>query len=217
MEKDYIRINREAYDKFAIQHNERSSKESKYEVSNSKWKEIIDNNLLIKDTDNNVLEIGPGSGRLLNILDNELHCKTTAVELSKEMIKYAKEKSPNTKFIEGNILDIDFENNSFDAIIMGALIHNFPKEDAIKLLELSKKWLKDNGRIMIYTTIHEKSEEGYYEKEDYNENIVRFRKKYTKEELIDLFNKLNFKIVFTYYNEEKDRNKKWMTYIVEKL
>lgn len=216
MEKEYIKVNREAYDKFAIQHNERSNKESKYEVSNSKWKQIIEDYLLKKNIENNVLEIGPGTGRLLNILDNELHCKTTAVELSKEMIKYAKIKSPNTKFIEGNILEIEFDNNSFDSIIMGALIHNFPKEDAKELLLLTKKWLKEDGRIMLYTTIHENSEEGYSEKVDYKDNIIRYRKKYTEEELKELVESIGYKIIFTNYNEELDRNKKWITYILEK-
>ena len=99
---------------------------------------------------------------------------------------------------------------------MGALIHNFPKEDAKELLLLTKKWLKEDGRIMLYTTIHENSEEGYSEKVDYKDNIIRYRKKYTEEELKELVESIGYKIIFTNYNEELDRNKKWITYILEK-
>ena len=63
---------------------------------------------------------------------------------------------------------------------MVSVIHNFPKEDVKELLFSIHKWLKKDGKILIYTTIHNKSEEGYYEKEDYSGKIVRFRKKFTE-------------------------------------
>jgi cyclopropane fatty-acyl-phospholipid synthase-like methyltransferase len=100
---------------------------------------------------------------------------------------------------------------------MGAVIHNFPKEDVKELLFSIHKWLKKDGKILIYTTIHNKSEEGYYEKEDYSGKIVRFRKKFTENELKELLEEFKFKIVFKMYTEEPDRNKKWLTYIVEKV
>ena len=172
--------------------------------------------LLSKSIKNNVLEIGPGTGRILKLLEEKLNCRTCAVELSEEMIKYAKIKSPNTLFIEDNILNVNFSENTFDAIFMGALIHNFPKEDAKQLLLLAYKRIKEEGKILIYTTIHDKSEEGYYEKEDYSGNIIRFRKKFTEEELKELVEEYNFEIVYKMYTEEPDRNKKWLTYIIKK-
>ena len=214
MEKDYIEINRKAYDRFAEQHNKRTISPSKDELSNDEWKNIIINNLII-ERESYILEIGPGTGRLLQILES-INCKTIAVELSKEMIKYAKLKSPKTIFIEDNILNVKFPDNTFDSIIMGALIHNFPKEDAIKLLKLAYKWLKYNGKIMLYTTIHEKSEEGYFEKQDYDGNIIRFRKKYTEQELKEMIESNNYVINYQNINFEKDRNKKWITYILQK-
>ena len=157
------------------------------------------------------------SDRILKILESRLNCRTCAVELSEEMVKYAKMKSPNTFFIEDNILNIKFSEESFDAIFMGAVIHNFPKEVVKELLFSIHKWLKKDGKILIYTTIHNKSEEGYYEKEDYSGKIVRFRKKFTENELKELLEEFKFKIVFKMYTEEPDRNKKWLTYIVEKV
>lgn len=100
---------------------------------------------------------------------------------------------------------------------MGAVIHNFPKEVVKELLFSIHKWLKKDGKILIYTTIHNKSEEGYYEKEDYSGKIVRFRKKFTENELKELLEEFKFKIVFKMYTEEPDRNKKGLTYIVEKV
>ncbi|MGN1326476.1 MAG: hypothetical protein ACI4VQ_00090, partial [Clostridia bacterium] len=91
------------------------------------------------------------------------------------------------------------------------------KKDAKRLLTLIYDWIKVDGKILIYTTIHEKSEEGYYEKEDYSGNILRFRKKFTESELQELIEETNFKIIYKMYTNEPDRNKKWLTYIIEKI
>jgi len=216
LEKEYINVNKEAYNTFASQHLERHKQIGKYDLTDEDWKRLLSEKLLKSNVKNNVLEIGPGTGRILKILEEDLKCRTIAVELAEEMIKYAKIKSPNTVFIEDNILNVRFAKETFDAIFMGALIHNFPKEDAKKLLELVYNWIKFDGKILIYTTIHEKSEEGYYEKKDYSGNIVRFRKKFTEEELQELIEDLNFKITYKMYTEEPDRNKKWLTYIIKK-
>ena len=40
---------------------------------------------------------------------------------------------------------------------------------------------------------------------------------FTENELKELLEEFKFKIVFKMYTEEPDRNKKWLTYIVEKV
>ena len=213
---DYIEVNRNAYNEFAKQHIQRHEKLSNYDLTDEDWINLLKKELINTYKENRVLEIGPGTGRMLKIFEEKLNCRTIAVELSSEMIKYAKEKSPNTYFIENDILKVDFNDNEFDAIFMGAVIHNFPKEDIEKLLNKLKCWIKDDGKILIYTTIHDKSEEGYYEKEDYSGKIIRYRKKFTEKELKELLEKKGFRITFTMYTGEPDRNKKWLTYIISK-
>jgi len=161
------------------------------------------------------LEIGPGTGRMLPIFE-ELNCQTYAVELSRNMIEYAKKKSPHTIFLEGNVLEAKYKKGFFDAIFMGAVIHNFPKEDAKKLLKLVYDWIKEDGKVLIYTTIHEKSEEGFYEKQDYTGNIVRFRKKFTEMELKEMLEEAGFQITYTMHTSEPDRHKNWLTYVIQK-
>lgn len=216
MEQEYIKVNREAYDTFAPQHAKRHEVIGKYNITDEQWCDILSNEMFSKNEDNLVLEIGPGTGRMLEIFENKLNCRTIAVELSKNMIKFAREKSPNTVFIEDNILDVKFSEESFDGIFMGALIHNFPEKDVDQLLDLVYKWLKKSGKALIYTTLHEKSEEGFYVKEDYSGDIVRFRKKFTEDELRETLLRHNFDITYELHTEEPDRNKKWLTCIIEK-
>lgn len=215
-EKEYIKVNREAYNKFAPQHKSRHDNISKYDLTDEDWVELLSNKLLTSNS-KNVLEIGPGTGRILRIFEEELNVRTTAVELASEMVEIAKEKSPNTLFIVDDILNVNFMSKQFDAIFMGALIHNFPLDDSELLLKKCYSWLRDDGKVLIYTTIHEKSEEGYFEKEDYSGKIVRFRKKFTEKKLYDLVSRVGFKVDYTMYTEELDRNKKWIVYICKKL
>ena len=81
MEKEYIKINRDAYNKFAIQHNKRTTRPSKYELSVKDWKNIIEDNLININKKNKILEIGPGTGRLLKIIEDNFNVNTIAVEL----------------------------------------------------------------------------------------------------------------------------------------
>lgn len=214
-EKEYIKVNREAYNKFAPQHKNRHDNISKYDLTDEDWVELLSTKLLTSNS-KNALEIGPGTGRILRIFEEELNVRTTAVELASEMVEIAKEKSPNTLFIVDDILNVNFMNKQFDAIFMGALIHNFPLDDAELLLKKCYSWLRDDGKVLIYTTIHEKSEEGYFEKEDYTGKIVRFRKKFTESELKELVASVGFNVEYTMYTEEPDRNKKWIVYICNK-
>jgi len=156
-----------------------------------------------------VLEIGPGSGLNLSYLEKE-GFKTTAIDISKNMIRVAGEVAPNTKFIHGDFLEYNFKKSSFEGIFAKAFIHLFPKKDAIQVLKKIKRLLVPKGAVFIATTVHPKPEEGYFEKTDYIHKLTRFRKKWTEKELIETLKSLNYNIINKGYYIEKDKNKKWI-------
>jgi len=67
-------------------------------------------NLLNIKLNEKILEIGPGKG----ILTQYLHGKVTLIEIDKKLCKYLKEKFPEFKVVNANILNY---NNNFDKII----------------------------------------------------------------------------------------------------
>ena len=67
-------------------------------------------NLLNIKLNEKILEIGPGKG----ILTQYLHGKVTLIEIDKKLCKYLKEKFPEFKVVNANILN---DNNDFDKII----------------------------------------------------------------------------------------------------
>lgn len=209
MEKEYIRINRETYNKLAKEYSERS-----YTIQDDFYINIMFKDLDLKEG-KKILEIGPGRGdRLKNFCDFNLD--VTAIELSEEMCKLCSEKAKNAKIINKNVLECDFDNQ-FDFIYMEAIIHNFPLKDSKKMLELVSKWLKADGTLICTTTVEKFDSEGYEEKMDYKNKEMRFRHRFTEKSFNELL-EANFNILNKKYKKEQDkvRNKLWQIIYAKK-
>lgn len=87
--KDIINVNRNAYNQLASEFNSRESDLANYKQS---LKAYISR--FVKESES-VLEIGPGTGHLLQILE-DLGCRTTAIELSEKMCELVRKNSPKT-------------------------------------------------------------------------------------------------------------------------
>ena len=208
-EKDYIEINRASYDIVAEEYK------TKYKNNDGakKFYELLQEFVLNKKNSgiSKMLEIGPGVGTLLSIFE-EKGFRTTAVELSKNMASLACEKSSNSVIINGNILETDFMPKQFDFILAMAVIHNFPEVDLIKLLDKIKIWLKDDGCFILDTTNNKVTETGYFEKEDYNNNVVRYRRKWKKENLESFMHSQGFYIQDSVVYKDSVSKKEWLIY-----
>ena len=213
MEKEYIQINRKAYDTLADQYDDRTRLDM-HEIKEDYWYSIL--NHIIKAEHTKVLEIGPGSGRNLKMFEL-LGCDTVAVELSREMSKVASKRAPKSKIINKNILECQFAPKSFEVIFLMAVIHNFPLEDAYKLMNKLYEWLSDDGYLLIGTSVHEEEYAGFLVKEDYRGNVSRFRYQFTKEAFEKLLTDNGFKIERGYIVNENIRQKKWYDVVCKKI
>ena len=213
---DYIEINRNAYNKLAESYKWRKEYKSEFEEHvdvlgnsvlnciNRKFKQSI-----------NVLEIGPGAGQMLAFFEQN-NCHTIGVELSEKMALVAKTSSPNSVIINADIMTVDFLPCQFQIIYMGALIHLFPKYDAELLLDKVLCWLDKDGVIFINTTCHEYSEEGFFEKSDYDSLNIRFRRYWTEESFMLFVLSHGFVLTKKLYTDECDRGKKWVALVCKK-
>lgn len=212
--EEYLKINKKAYNKLSIEYLSRTIDRSEFEEK----PESLANSILkffISNSPKKALEIGPGSGEILECFEKN-GCRTIAVDISPKIIEIAKKKSPNTIFINSNILEVNFHKNQFEIIYAGALIHLFPLVDARKLIKNIYCWLNYDGILFINTTINEDSTEGYFIKEDYMGKIKRFRRKWTENDFETLIIESNLEIIEKIYTEEFDRGKKWVALICKK-
>ena len=107
-----------------------------------------------------VLDIGCGAGVPI---DRTLaqHFQVTGVDISGEQIQRALVNVPNGKFIQGDIMSIDFPAASFDAVVAFYSIFHLPREEHPELLRRIYTWLKPGGYLMA--TVTSLAEEGYTE------------------------------------------------------
>lgn len=101
----------------------------------------------IPDNAETCLDIGCGKGELSFMLSQKVK-KVIAVDIADLMIEKAQVLHPgkNIEYICGNILDLEFENNSLDVIITTATAHHLPYE---WLLCFAKDKLKKGGKLII--------------------------------------------------------------------
>lgn len=102
----------------------------------------------IKDGDN-VLDLGCGNGRLVDLLKNK-NVAYLGVDYSKGLIDQAKQKYPDNKFRVMDSLDLKLPRESFDAVITTAVLNHFPtRQMQLAFLQNIKNVLKPGGYLLM--------------------------------------------------------------------
>lgn len=133
---------------------------------------------------NKVLDLGCGPHSPLKMLKKEptVNIHSVGVDIFSPYIKNNIEiEKIHTKYIEGNILEIDFPENSFDCTIMIDVVEHIKKEDFINFLPKLEKISK---KIIIITP------NDFIEQDTYDENIYQ---RHLSGWTVDDFENLGFK------------------------
>ncbi len=170
---NYIANNKKSYNQAAKLYNEKDILKGTNPLFYNPWFKMIFKYFDLSKK-NKCLELGAGTGQVSEYLYNH-NFDVTCVEFSESMCKYLKLRIPNSKIIEANVLDVNFNKKEYDLVVAMAFIHCFKEKDLKIILNKVYDTLKNNGFFAIYTTVHHEASEGYFEKEDYD-NIVRYRK-----------------------------------------
>jgi len=210
--RKYIWENKKAYDALAQEYAERIDD---YANSGVKISQEFINEMKNKGS-RRVLELGCGGGINLRYFEGE-GFKTTAIEISGKMIRAAKKAAPKTRYILADFLAHNFRGEKFDGIFAHSFIHLFTKRDAEIVLGKTINLLAKGGILYVGTTKHQKPFEGYLEKADYkNSQVKRYRKQWTKKELLGLFKKFGLSVIFEREFEEQARKKSWIYFLLKK-
>jgi len=106
------------------------------------------------ENNTNLLDIGTGSGKMLEILFSEKNVKCVGTDTNSDMLEEAriKLKDTNVKLHltpPGEVLP--FEQNTFDYISICSVLFHLKKEDIDSMLKDCIQLLKDGGKIVILT------------------------------------------------------------------
>lgn len=92
-----------------------------------------------------ILDIGCGTGEFAHCFRQSNYY---GIDISSGYIEYARKKY-NGNFSVMDAGKLDYANNSFDAVLIMAILHHLSDEKATKLLTEAKRVVKTSGRILI--------------------------------------------------------------------
>jgi len=96
-----------------------------------------------------VLDIGCGPGNVAKQLLAVKSLQITGVDLSEEMVKLASANVPSGRFFCQDIRHVDFDEASFDAVVLSFSIVHLKDAEADKLLRQAISWTKRNAYMFV--------------------------------------------------------------------
>jgi len=131
-----------SYDKFA------KELAGKFDTIGVRVKDVQNAFSYVKKENPRVLELGCANGR--DVQEILKHTKNyIGVDGSKELIKIAREKLPQTKFIVNVFDKLEFPNQNFDIIFDFASLMHLDKKELTKILKEIYYWLDDDGVLLL--------------------------------------------------------------------
>lgn len=113
---------------------------------------------VLSPTQNEILELGCGAGiptteKLLahspnlRITGNDL--SSAQIALGKARLKDVAADTDRVKWIEGDMMSLDFSAGSFDVVLGFYTIQHLPREEQVVMLERLVNWLRPGGCMLI--------------------------------------------------------------------
>ncbi len=100
---------------------------------------------------NSLLDVGCGTGFLIDMLARERAASYCGVDLSDEMIRVAKGKAiPGAEFVEGSADRLPYPDRSFDIVTCSQSFHHYPYPQ--KAMQEAKRVLKPGGLYILSDT-----------------------------------------------------------------
>ncbi len=100
----------------------------------------------ISDIDKSLLDLGAGTGLLINNLINDF-AKIVAIEKYPEFSKFIT-KSPNLKVINTNLLELEIDD-CFDYASLFGVMNYFNKEEASIIYKKAFSFLEEDGKLIV--------------------------------------------------------------------
>lgn len=144
-----------------------------------------------------ILDVGTAIGDYPKYLTEKCNkdFEVIGVDSSENMINVAMKNAPKANFKVMDMRNLDFSDNSFNAIICLATLIHVDDDTAVKILEKFDSMLKDNGLIIINVMEHINGNKEIYEKEPFNPKYNTYFNRYSKTFFIDWFKEKDYEII----------------------
>lgn len=127
--------------------NKEQCREKKVSESINKFSKWLDKNSHIEK--NNVLEVGASYGYNINYLSQKYGMNGYGVEPSLKAVEYGHEVFPKINLIRGTADELNFEDESFDIVILGFFLYSLDRKYLLKVIAEADRVLKPNGLLVL--------------------------------------------------------------------
>ena len=188
--KDYIELSKKHFDRQAKIYDETNT------AYYSKYPKISCKDVAqrLKNIEyQSLLDIGCGTGYLIDMLQKQKSALYCGFDLSPEMLRMAKKKLPKSVFLtEGSSDNLLYEDNSFDIVTCVQSFHHYPAPE--KSMAEAYRVLKNGGLYILSDTGY-----GGFPKWIYNKFILKITNTgdyavYSKNDIENLMTKSGFAV-----------------------
>ena len=145
---DYKEQSRQHFNKQAKEYDENTSSyfSGPAKISCEDIRVYLENNTYEK-----LLDIGCGTGWLINSLAKQRSAQYFGLDISENMLQRAKDKNiPNATFVIGSSDDLPYEDEMFDIVTCVQSFHHYP--DSKKAMQEAYRVLKKGGLYILSDT-----------------------------------------------------------------
>jgi ubiquinone/menaquinone biosynthesis C-methylase UbiE len=142
-----------------------------------------------------VLDAGCGAGRDTALLSEKEGLDVTGLDLSKGLLEVAKRKFPDITFVEGDLLDLPFDDSSFDGVWSNtSILHLEAVDDVKRALSEMNRVLEPSG-ILHLVVKSQITDEKTAVVSDKLSDHDRFFQYFSFDELKNLLPETNFELI----------------------
>lgn len=118
-------------------------------VYEDRWDYLCKNIEKFVSKESKILEIGCGTATFLSYMSARGYKNLYGIDLSEEAIKVAISKVPDAKFQVGNMINLPYENESFDMVVFMGSLHHLPYSDISIAINEAQRCLLRGGVMVI--------------------------------------------------------------------
>lgn len=158
-----------------------------------------------------LLDLGCGAGEPLAPYFIKRGWQITGVDFSRRMLELARQYVPEMETVAGDMRDVHFETDSFNAVTAIYSLFHVPVCDHQLLFENIHRWLVPGGKVLFTYATQEYS--GQPEFDGYKEFMgqLLYYSHTTPEKLIHLLEKIGFIVESTSYRDIGNEIFCWVT------
>lgn len=140
-----------------------------------------------------VLDVGCAGGRDTETLIQQ-GFQVIGVDLVEKFLERARKRVPEATFVNQNLLELDYKDNTFDAIWAHAVLMHLKKADFNQIMKKFYRFLKPGGKIHIRV---KKGEGEHWVTDKLSPEQKRFFSFFQNDEMEEIMKKAGFNIILS--------------------